>query len=167
MNSKGNMQWFSEISQISLVAPGVTGGNNRCVLRLSTRNQSVTSSAFNSIWLDSLMYPVYCAVISALAFIVHFATTARPSKSDTGANERRSYIRSKVDNAGGPSILVCRILQLLCILALLGISMTQLVFERKHSLLTLALSGPQVVQVIVCAVYVCHLILSAFKVLTC
>ncbi|TFK79743.1 hypothetical protein K466DRAFT_605899 [Polyporus arcularius HHB13444] len=116
------------------------------------------SSIPDSIWQDSLIYPAYAAGISLLvlissAFCDRFLT---PKSSALCASETlaipatSSSLRRRIESIGGLDIFVYRVVQLLGILFLLGISIAQFVSDDSPT----ALTASRTLQAVQIAIYV-------------
>ncbi|TFK79744.1 P-loop containing nucleoside triphosphate hydrolase protein [Polyporus arcularius HHB13444] len=139
---EASMQWFAEISEVPLTASGVT---------IAFMTQSV--------WLDSLVLPAYVAGLSAFALLVQSAvglTKSRGENESEAATARLSYLRRTLNDVGGATIFTFRVVQVLDILALLGISIAVVTTETS--------SGPRIVQVVQIALYAYLSMLSFLEV---
>ncbi|CDO75388.1 hypothetical protein BN946_scf185012.g5 [Trametes cinnabarina] len=134
-----SMQWLAELPQVPLNASGA----------------SITSLS-QSVWLDSLVFPVYVAGLFALSLIVQSAVGKSSTQSDVAelrtATSRPSYVSEMLKEVGGATIFTFRVAQLLGILALLGISVAEFVLRTAT---TEVVSDPRIFQVIQIALYVC------------
>ncbi|KAI0711801.1 P-loop containing nucleoside triphosphate hydrolase protein [Cerioporus squamosus] len=132
-----SMQWLAELPQVPLNASGA----------------SITSLS-QSVWLDSLVFPVYVAGLSALSLIVQSAVGKSSTQSDVAelrtATSRPSYVSEMLKEVGGATIFTFRVAQLLGILALLGISVAEFVLRTAT---TEVVSDPRIFQVIQIALY--------------
>ncbi|KAI1790062.1 P-loop containing nucleoside triphosphate hydrolase protein [Ganoderma leucocontextum] len=141
-----SMAWFAELSQVPLTASGVT-----------------VASVANSLWLDSLLLPVYVAAISVLTLFLQtiidaFSKNGLSQGASVSAESQtlgRPRFRQILENLGGGTIFAYKLVQLLAILGLLGISSAQLALQNaasdaaSHNLL----ATTQVIQFAQCALY--------------
>lgn len=115
-------------------------------------------------WLDSLLLSVYAAGISALIILVQSVIEASPGggrpSNDTSdlyphsESQRRPLFRRSIDNPGGRTIFAFKFTQLLAILGLLGISLTQLVLQNQDAASRDYFGSIEIVQVTQCLLYV-------------
>ncbi|RDX45542.1 P-loop containing nucleoside triphosphate hydrolase protein [Lentinus brumalis] len=137
---EASMQWLAEISQVPLTASGTT-----------------IASMTQSVWLDSLVLPAYVAGLSAFALLLQSAvdlTKSAAKSSDRSepelATARPSFFRRTLNEVGGATIFTFRVVQLVALLALLGISIAEFVLR---TVTTESLPDPRIVQVVQIALY--------------
>ncbi|KAI0746563.1 P-loop containing nucleoside triphosphate hydrolase protein [Daedaleopsis nitida] len=142
-------QWLTELSQVPLTASGVT-----------------IATICNSPWLDSLLIPAYIADASALLLLVQYVSrrvSKRKSSGDGSAEEAeesrdaagsRPYFRQRLDDVGGMTIFLFRLVQLLAVLGLLGISVAQLLLNTLETAYKHLFDAANVVQIVQCVLYV-------------
>ncbi|KAL1939047.1 hypothetical protein VTO73DRAFT_10307 [Trametes versicolor] len=107
------LDWLRQVPQIPLTASGLT-----------------IASVSQSPWLDSLVIPAYCAILSgALLLFPAVGNALRKRKSpecilesSAQAPPPPSFLRRRVESVGSVTIFLYRFLQLLSILALLVLS---------------------------------------------
>ncbi|RPD70679.1 P-loop containing nucleoside triphosphate hydrolase protein [Lentinus tigrinus ALCF2SS1-7] len=134
---EASMQWLTELTQIPLTDSGAT-----------------IASVSQSVWLDSLVLPAY---VAGLALLVQSAVDLgkASNKSDDAAElatvtSRPSYIHNRLSGVGGLTIMAFRVVQLLAILALLGISIAEFVLNTAT---IEVLSDSRIVQVVQIALF--------------
>ncbi|KAI0717852.1 P-loop containing nucleoside triphosphate hydrolase protein [Cerioporus squamosus] len=137
---EASMQWLAELSQVPLTASGAT-----------------LASVSQNAWLDSLVLPAYVAGLSALTLLAQSlieltkSSTKSSDRTDLAtATSRPTFFRRTLNEVGGATILTFRVVQLLEILALLGISIAEFVLRTVP---TEVLSDPRTVQVVQIAFY--------------
>ncbi|PIL29334.1 ATP-binding cassette transporter [Ganoderma sinense ZZ0214-1] len=150
-----SMAWLAELPQVPLTASGVT-----------------VASAANSPWLDSLLLPIYVAAFSGLAFSLQAVADAgknkalsqRASVSADSQTPGGPRLRQILENLGGGTIFAYKLVQLLAILGLLGISSAQLVLRHAASavLYEEVVAPIQAAQIAQCALYAYLTVLSSF-----
>lgn len=123
------LDWLRQVPQIPLTASGLTiaSVSQRCVYFLPFRTRADSHS---SPWLDSLVIPAYCAILSgALLLFPAVGNALRKRKSpecflesSAQAPPPPSFLRRRVESVGSVTIFLYRFLQLLSILALLVLS---------------------------------------------
>ncbi|PIL29335.1 ATP-binding cassette transporter [Ganoderma sinense ZZ0214-1] len=141
------MAWLAELAQVPLTASGIT-----------------IASVSNSPWLDSLLLPVYVAAFSAVTLSLQSIADAfrkkGPSEDVTvcagSQTPRREFLRQALENLGGGTIFAYKLVQLLAVLGLFGISLDQLILQNWDDAASHGLLGAvsaQVVEIAPCVVY--------------
>ncbi|KAM5539771.1 hypothetical protein V8D89_006584 [Ganoderma adspersum] len=139
------MAWLTELSQVPLTASGVT-----------------IASVSSSPWLDSLLLPVYVAAVSgATLFLQSIVDTLHKKGLSEGDSvdsagshtQRRQFLRQSVGNLGGGTIFAYKLIQLLAILGLFGISLAELILQIRDNASHDLLGTAQVVLIAQCAIY--------------
>ena len=127
----------------------------------------LTQNYCSSLWLDSLLLPVYVAGISGLTLLLQtivyalsksgrFEGTSVSAESQT-LDLGRPRFRQMLDSLGGSTIFAYKFVQLLSILGLLGISAARLALQNAASPASYDFLGTAVVvQFAQCALYVSH-----------
>lgn len=123
------LDWLRQVPQIPLTASGLTiaSVSQRYVYFLPVRTLADSQS---SPWLDSLVIPAYCAILSgALLLFPAVGNALRKRKSpecflesSAQAPPPPSFLRRRIESVGSVTIFLYRFLQLLSILALLVLS---------------------------------------------
>ena len=108
----------------------------------------------SSVWADTLIFPCYAAALSALLLLWQcIAGKSGKGIADAHPRQSESRFRRKIHEAGGGTIFAFRLVQVLAVFALLGMSIAQLVMplqmEKRHSP-----SASVTVQIAQCALYV-------------
>ena len=109
-----------------------------------------------------MLLPVYVAGFSGLTFFLQAVADAFTknglSEAVSGSADShtpgRPRFRRILENLGGGTIFAYKLVQLLAVLGLLGISMSQLVLQNAASVSHNLLGTAQTVQVAQCALYV-------------
>ncbi|KAI0717853.1 P-loop containing nucleoside triphosphate hydrolase protein [Cerioporus squamosus] len=152
-------QTFAEVSQVPLTASYAIG----------------ISSVEDGIWRDSLVYPAYAAGLSVLLLTAGtirdwFQTQKALSITGTLDDSPRpaaSSFRRRIESVGGLPIFVYRIVQLLGILSLLGISLAQFALDDSINVFGSALTAFRTVQAVQIAIYTYLSVLGFLHVLSC
>ena len=146
-------QWFAELPLPVLGAS--TGG--------------LVPTLPSSLLLNSLILPPYIAALSVFVFLCQLATdfafarkpaSARETVEDHDETVDANILRRRFTDLGGASIFVLRLMQVLAVLGLLGLSVGQLAFDLHQSGDTLSshyadtLIGSMPLRVVHCALYV-------------
>ena len=113
-------------------------------------------------WLDSLLLPVYVAAVSGVTLCLQSFVDALHKKGlsedvpiSAGSNiPRGRFLQKSVENLGGGTIFAYKLVQLLAILGLLGISLAELILENWENASHNLLGTGQVVLIAQCAIYV-------------
>ncbi|RPD55478.1 P-loop containing nucleoside triphosphate hydrolase protein [Lentinus tigrinus ALCF2SS1-6] len=145
---EASAQIFAESSQVPLTTASYPFG---------------VSSVIHDKWQDSLVYPAYGAGLSVLVLIASairdWSTTRKSLLTseletiDDSASTSSSSIRGRIASMGGWAIFVYRIIQLLGILSLLGISVAQFLMSDSISISLSALTASRTLQAVQIAVY--------------
>ena len=164
------MVWLMELSQVPLTSSGVTiaAALDRCVKVLCRSSRcKLTQNYCPSFWLDSLLLPVYVAGISGLTLLLQtilytlsksgrFEGTSVSVESQTLGLGRRRF-RQILDGLGGGTIFAYKLIQLLSILGLLGISAARSALQNASSPASYDFLGTaEVIRFAQCALYVSH-----------
>ena len=115
-------------------------------------------------WLDSLLLPVYVAAVSGVTLCLQSFVDALHKKGlsedvpiSAGSNiPRGRFLQKSVENLGGGTIFAYKLVQLLVILGLLGISLAELILQNWDNASRDLLGTAQVVLIAQCAVYVSY-----------
>ena len=114
--------------------------------------------------MDTLVLPAYCAALSAVTFVILVFQQARKapgtSSSEVSAGRGhasplpdRPYLHRQLDALGGMAIFVGRVVQLLCILVLLGLSIAEILAFHDWMPYN-PTNAPPVVRIVQCALFV-------------
>ncbi|RPD55459.1 P-loop containing nucleoside triphosphate hydrolase protein [Lentinus tigrinus ALCF2SS1-7] len=138
---------FAELSQVPLTASYTFG----------------ISSVSDGIWQNSLIFPAYGAGFSVLVLLASavgdwsrarkLSATSGSETPDGSVDSSSSPIRRRIESIGGFAIVSYRIVQLLGILSLLGISIAQFMLDDEMSIVRRALSASRTVQAVQIVVY--------------
>ena len=127
----------------------------------------LTESHRTSPWVGSLLLPVYVAGVSGLtlslqAIVDTLSKNGRSELEGAPASVQsrtlgRPRFRQILDNLGGGTIFAYKLVQLLSILCLFGISAAQLALQSAASVASHDVFGTiEIVQITQCALYVSH-----------
>ena len=131
-------------------------------MQLTSHGTRSLNGPFSRIWQDSLVYPAYGAGFSLLVLLANVLRDRFKTQKSSGEFQSETLVspdnaqsfsstRRRVEAIGGLAIFAYRVLQLLGILSLLGISIAQFVLDVCRD----SLAVPRTLQAIQVAIYVC------------
>ncbi|PIL29356.1 ATP-binding cassette transporter [Ganoderma sinense ZZ0214-1] len=131
---------LADLSQVPLTTHGV-----------------IFASVAHSLWINSLLFPVYVAAISGVTLLVqtviHAFRKAGHSEGTELQNPTPASFPQTLESLGGATIFVFKLVQLLAVLGLLGTSLAQLILSNWDVVSFNVLGPIQVVRIAQCALY--------------